>query len=273
MGCPEQAATILVLALRSVVAHVAASPSPSASTSGSTPRRSTRASGASRCVDHNGKLLYGRNERRLFTPASNTKLVVTAVALGAAAAGLHGAHQPLRGGTGRRGGAAGRPGAVRPGRSDLQPAMLRDRHAGRRRLRPRSVRPPPADGRHPQARGIRQVEGDLVGDGSYFEPASLHPGWELFDLNWWYAAPVSALAFNDNSLDFVWQPGLRSARPRSSAVARPGRRRLRESHRHGAGRRRDRHRRPLLPPSGNGPGVGRRDRRARSRRRAPSRSR
>ena len=31
-------------------------------------------------VDHKGKLLYGRNEHRLFTPASNTKLVVTAVA-------------------------------------------------------------------------------------------------------------------------------------------------------------------------------------------------
>src|SRR5687767_14758513 len=31
-------------------------------------------------VDHTGKLLYGRNERRLFTPASNAKLVVAAVA-------------------------------------------------------------------------------------------------------------------------------------------------------------------------------------------------
>src|SRR5688500_2153925 len=31
-------------------------------------------------VDHNGKLLYARNEHRLFTPASNAKLVVTAVA-------------------------------------------------------------------------------------------------------------------------------------------------------------------------------------------------
>ena len=31
-------------------------------------------------VDHKGKLVYGRNEHRLFTPASNTKLVVTAVA-------------------------------------------------------------------------------------------------------------------------------------------------------------------------------------------------
>jgi D-alanyl-D-alanine carboxypeptidase/D-alanyl-D-alanine-endopeptidase (penicillin-binding protein 4) len=64
-----------------------------------------------------------------------------------------------------------------------------------------------------KARGIREVHGNIVGDGSYFEPASLHPGWELFDLNWWYAAPVSGLAFNDNSLDFLWRPGLTVGAP------------------------------------------------------------
>ncbi len=64
-----------------------------------------------------------------------------------------------------------------------------------------------------KARGVRQIQGDVVGDGSYFESASLHPGWELFDLNWWYAAPVAALAFNDNSLDFVWQPGVAVGAP------------------------------------------------------------
>ena len=52
-----------------------------------------------------------------------------------------------------------------------------------------------------------------MGDGSWFEAASLHPGWELFDLNWWYAAPVSGLAFNDNSLDFIWQPGIAVGAP------------------------------------------------------------
>ena len=31
-------------------------------------------------IDENGRLLYGRNENRLFVPASNTKLVVSAVA-------------------------------------------------------------------------------------------------------------------------------------------------------------------------------------------------
>jgi D-alanyl-D-alanine carboxypeptidase/D-alanyl-D-alanine-endopeptidase (penicillin-binding protein 4) len=58
-----------------------------------------------------------------------------------------------------------------------------------------------------RAKGIRTVAGDVVGDGSYFEPTLIHPNWEGFDLNWWYAAPVSGLGFHDNSVDFDWQPG------------------------------------------------------------------
>ena len=46
-----------------------------------------------------------------------------------------------------------------------------------------------------------------MGDGSYFEPLTVSPSWEGFDLNWWYAAPVSGLGFNDNSVDFAWGPG------------------------------------------------------------------
>ena len=56
-------------------------------------------------------------------------------------------------------------------------------------------------------KGVRAVAGDVVGDGSYFEPTLVHPNWEAFDLNWWYAAPVSGLGFHDNSVDFDWQPG------------------------------------------------------------------
>ncbi|MGH7701670.1 MAG: D-alanyl-D-alanine carboxypeptidase/D-alanyl-D-alanine endopeptidase, partial [Gemmatimonadales bacterium] len=58
-----------------------------------------------------------------------------------------------------------------------------------------------------KARGVRVVDGDLVGDGSYFEPVTVHPDWGFFDLNWWYAAPVSGLGFNDNSVDIAWGPG------------------------------------------------------------------
>src|SRR5213595_715132 len=57
------------------------------------------------------------------------------------------------------------------------------------------------------ARGIRRITGRIVGDGSYFEPLLTHPGWNSFDLNWWYAAPVSGLGFHDNSVDFQIAPG------------------------------------------------------------------
>ena len=58
-----------------------------------------------------------------------------------------------------------------------------------------------------RAGGIRRVTGKIVGDGSYFEPTLVHWAWNEFDLNWWYAAPVSGLGFHDNSIDFQIAPG------------------------------------------------------------------
>ena len=113
-------------------------------------------------------------------------------------------------------------------------------------------------------RGVREIRGDLVGDGSWFEPLTVHPGWETFDVNWWYAAPVTGLGFNDNSVDFAWGPGTRPARRRSSpcrptwatwrsrtgpSPCRPG----------GALR----HRRPVLPRAGHAQRLGRGHGRAR----------
>ncbi len=61
--------------------------------------------------------------------------------------------------------------------------------------------------------GVREVDGAIVGDGSYYEPLLVHPEWEGYDLNWWYAAPVSALGFNDNSVNLRWKPGPRAGAP------------------------------------------------------------
>ena len=57
------------------------------------------------------------------------------------------------------------------------------------------------------AAGVRAVEGDLVGDESYFSWPPLGPGWEWDDLQWYYAAEVSALSVDDNSLDITVKPG------------------------------------------------------------------
>jgi D-alanyl-D-alanine carboxypeptidase/D-alanyl-D-alanine-endopeptidase (penicillin-binding protein 4) len=55
--------------------------------------------------------------------------------------------------------------------------------------------------------GVHRVEGDLIGDESYFAGSPLSPGWEWDDLQWWYGAEVSALSVNDNSVDLSIKPG------------------------------------------------------------------
>jgi D-alanyl-D-alanine carboxypeptidase/D-alanyl-D-alanine-endopeptidase (penicillin-binding protein 4) len=57
------------------------------------------------------------------------------------------------------------------------------------------------------AAGVRRVEGNIVGDESYFTGPHLGYGWEWDDLQWYYGAEVSALTVNDNSLDLFVKPG------------------------------------------------------------------
>lgn len=154
-----------------------------------------------------GKLLYGRNADRMFIPASNTKLVVGAVAAAllppdwTVNTTLYG-DGPVRDGIlqgdlvlyGR-----GDPtmsarcfavDTTTPGACDTDPFYrLRVLASGL------------------VARGVTTVAGDLVGDGSYFDGQLVNGDWEEYDLNWWYAAPVSGLGFNDNSIDFSYAPG------------------------------------------------------------------
>ncbi|CAN5651666.1 hypothetical protein BH23GEM11_BH23GEM11_21410 [soil metagenome] len=46
--------------------------------------------------------------------------------------------------------------------------------------------------------GIHRVRGEVIGDGSYYEGDPRRPSWNPADLDNWYAAPVSALSFNEN---------------------------------------------------------------------------
>ena len=158
-------------------------------------------------VDDRGRLLYGRNQDRLFMPASNTKIVVTAVASALLPPDWTVRTSVYPGGPVVKGIVQGD--LVLYGRGD--PTMGHrcyatdtlvagvcdtDSFARLRELADTLA-----------ARGIHEVRGDVVGDGSYFEPLTVNPNWEGFDLNWWYAAAVTGLGFNDNSVDFVWGPG------------------------------------------------------------------
>jgi len=48
------------------------------------------------------------------------------------------------------------------------------------------------------ASGVTTIEGDVVGDGSYFGDEGRHSGWDPRDRDDWFAAPATALSFNEN---------------------------------------------------------------------------
>jgi len=163
-------------------------------------------------VDDRGRVLYQRNADRLFVPASNTKLVVTAAALA-----LLPADYRVRTSLYANGGVAAgvlQGDLVFYGRGDptfyagcygvdtLAPGVCDSTFTALDAIADTLRR-----------KGLRRITGKLVGDGSYFEPTLIHPAWNAFDLNAWYAAPVSGLGFHGNSVDFTIAPGDAVDRP------------------------------------------------------------
>ena len=61
--------------------------------------------------------------------------------------------------------------------------------------------------------GVRRIEGDLVGDESYFATPAIGAGWEWDDLQEYYGAEVSSLTLNDNALDLFARPADRVGLP------------------------------------------------------------
>ncbi|MGH7517399.1 MAG: D-alanyl-D-alanine carboxypeptidase/D-alanyl-D-alanine endopeptidase [Gemmatimonadales bacterium] len=158
-------------------------------------------------LDDRGRVLYARNAGRLFIPASTAKVAVSAVA----AARLPPEWKVRT--------SLYATGPVHDGilRGDLILYGRGDPSWSRRCYGVDTTQPGVCEGEPMWAlrrladslrvRGLRTVTGNLVGDGSWLESPLVHPAWENYDLNWWYAAPVSGLGFNDNSVDLTWGAG------------------------------------------------------------------
>ena len=54
--------------------------------------------------------------------------------------------------------------------------------------------------------GVKRIEGNLIGDESYFKGNAIPEGWEWDDLQWYYGAEISALSLNDNAVDLSVKP-------------------------------------------------------------------
>ena len=64
-----------------------------------------------------------------------------------------------------------------------------------------------------QQRGVKHIEGNIVGDDTAFPQEPYGTGWAWDDLVWDYGAPISALTVNDNIVYLAVMPGAQPGDP------------------------------------------------------------
>ena len=151
-----------------------------------------------------GKTVFEHNPQKYFSPASNAKLFTAALALDRLGAelriktSLYSTSRPDANGTLKGD-------LIVYGRGDpTMAARLNDGDYWK-----------PLDPLVAQivGAGVRRIEGDLVGDESYFTGPPFGSGWEWDDLQAYYGAEASALTVNDNAIDLFVKPAERVGLP------------------------------------------------------------
>ncbi len=155
-----------------------------------------------------GKTLYARNADHLLIPASNAKLFTAALALDRLGPDFRFHTRVLAGAPPD---AEGRiPGAVRlvgGGDPNLSARAVPYR-AGPVTGDPLAPIEELAD--QVVARGVKRIDGDIIGDDTWYIWEPYPDGWAVDDTRYDYGAPVSALTVNDNTFDVTVRPGARA---------------------------------------------------------------
>ncbi len=156
-----------------------------------------------------GRVLYAHDADRLFVPASNMKLFTTALALVRLGPQYRfktqiGADAEIDG-EGRLAGDLVLVGGGDPTLSGREyPYQY---HPGSQAGTTYSFRAIEELADQLAARGLKRVDGDIVGDDRRYVWEPHGEGWSNGDAVWEYGAPVSALILNDNSFAATVRPG------------------------------------------------------------------
>lgn len=154
-----------------------------------------------------GKVLYERNPQAWFVPASNTKLYSTALALTKLGSGHRFETQVVADGKDLR-----LVGGADPTLSGRTYPYNRDAEWGDGASAMEEL----ADAL--VAKGVKAVEGSVIGDDTRYVWDPVPPGWGADDGLYEYGAPVSALMLNDNAVRLTIRPGAKAGEPAELTV-------------------------------------------------------
>ncbi len=152
-----------------------------------------------------GAVLFESNAEHLFVPASNSKLFTTA--LGLTRLGPDYKFHTTVVGSGEpdaEGRIAGAVSLIGDGDPNLSGRELPYRVDSARGDGLRAIEDLAGQ---IVARGVRRIDGDIVGDDSAYVWEPYPDGWGQGDALWEYGAPVSALTINDNTFTLNLYPG------------------------------------------------------------------
>ena len=157
-----------------------------------------------------GNTLYEKNAEKLFIPASNNKLVTTAAALHCLGKDYKFRTYLYATGTLRRGGlldgdilltGGGDPNMSGRFYGSDTTAVFKKMIEQVKKL------------------GIKRIGGSVIADDTFFDRQYIHPDWKDEKPWSWYAAPVSALSFNDNCIDFELTPATKAGKTVSVRIS------------------------------------------------------
>lgn len=159
------------------------------------------------------KIIYSHHSEHSFSPASNAKVFTTAAALDRLGSEFRFRTPVFQEGTLSESGVlAGDLALVGKGDPDLAGSLSNNRnrftYLDRMAQKVRQA-------------GIRVIEGDIIGDDSYFPYAPYGKGWSSRDLGFHYGAAISALSFSDNVVAVVVRPAPEVGKPVRVSVDPP----------------------------------------------------